>query len=199
MTDLFLQQVELGGVDFDLLCHGATPYYSFNLANLMTPDVRTEDHIETKIIEKLEDTLTALQIGSGRKIAKFYIGMTFVPRRKGSKNFDPLNNNTWKKNGISSRWVDHKKTDYGRDGMVVLCAITRDTVPPSDGKHQEDFTLDMEQRLIRHYRNDPRLVHIQNPGQRASRYPVYAIYMAFAYAEEDEETEEEDEDTEVED
>ena len=214
MTDLFLQQVPLdsrmststittrGEINFDMLCHGATPYYSFNLADLMTPDVRTADHIEKKITAKLEDTVTALQIGSGRTIAKFYIGKTYVPRRIRVQKFDPLNNNTWRKNGISSCWGEHKKKDYGRDGMVVLCAITKDTVP-FGAMHQEDFTLNMEQRLIRHYREDPRLVHItENPGhvQRASRYPAYAIYIAFAYAEEDEETEEEeeeDEDTEV--
>ena len=191
MTDLFLQQVELGG---DLLCRrGATPYYSFNLANLMTPDVRTEDHIEKKIMAKLKDTLTALQNGSGRTIAKFYIGKTFVTRKRGFI-FDPDDNNTWKKDGIGSRWGNHKKECYGEDGMVVLCAITKDTVPfGATCMHQEDFTLDMKQRLIRHYREDARLVNTtEDPGLLANRDIAYAIYMAFAYAEEDEETEEEE-------
>ena len=85
--------------------------------------------------------------------------------------FDPLNHNTWKKEGISERWSDHKKQDYGRDGMVVLCAITRDTVPERD-VHQEDFTLAMEQHLIHHYRHDPRLANGSTyyAGQLSSKY-----------------------------
>ena len=36
---------------------------------------------------------------------------------------------TWKKNGISSRWGCHKKTEYVRDGLIVLAAVNKDAVP----------------------------------------------------------------------
>ena len=186
-----------GGVEFDQLCTGAVQYYSFNLVKLIAPNLKTATDIKKKLITKLDDTITALEIGSDRKIAKFYVGKTYVPRRhiQGGKfmQFDPLNHNTWIKKGISSRWGIHKREDYGRDGMVVLCAITSNTVPMK-AMHQEDFTLDMEQHLLCHYRNDPRLANSTlNTGQKASTYYAYAIYMAFAYEEKDSDEEDSNE------
>ena len=43
--------------------------------------------------------------------------------------FDPMEPYTWKKNGISSRWGCHKKTEYVRDGLIVLAAVNKDAVP----------------------------------------------------------------------
>ena len=173
-----------GGADFDLLCTGAVQYYSFNLANLASK--RTTRDIERELVKQLESTIRELELQSDRTIAQIYIGKTYIPRKNkrggGFMRLDPLNHNTWKKEGISGRWGDHKKQDYGRDGMVVLCAITRDTVPGRE-MHQEDFTLDMEQYLIGHYWDDPRLANrTYNTGQRSSRYYAYALYMAFRYA-----------------
>ena len=39
--------------------------------------------------------------------------------------FDPMEPYTWKKNGISSRWGCHKKTEYVRDGLIVLAAVNK--------------------------------------------------------------------------
>ena len=168
-----------------MLCTGAVQYYSFNLANLASK--RTTRDIERELVKQLESTIRELELQSDRTVAKIYVGKTYIPRRSkqggGFMRFDPLNHNTWKKEGISGRWSDHKKQDYGRDGMVVLCAITRDTVPGRE-MHQEEFTLDMERYLIEHYWDDPRLANdTYRPGQRSGRsYEAYALYMAFRYA-----------------
>ena len=183
-----------GGANFDLLCEGDVRNYSFNPAKIA--DEKKVKHIKHKLVKKLKDTVTALQIGSTKKIAKIYIGKTFIQRRRnpggGFKTLNPLDHHTWKKNGISSRWSEHKNKEYGRDGLVVLGAITRETVPEKcrDRLHQEDFTLAMEQKLLHHYiisHPDPRVVNETFSTGRAThnKCHAYAVYMAFRYADND--------------
>ena len=110
-----------GGANFDLLCTGDVRNYSFNPANIAGE--KKVKHIKQKLVKKLKDTVTALQIGSSKKIAKIYIGKTFIRQRKNTRGgyitFDPLDHNTWRNNGISSRWCEHRKKKYGKDGLVV--------------------------------------------------------------------------------
>ena len=189
----------IGGADFDLLCTGTVQDYSANPANLAT--AKKLSHIKRKLKRKLEDTIQALQIESGRTIAKIYIGKTYILQKKkrgggrGYETFDPLDHSTWKKTGISSRWQFHKDEDYGRDGLVVLGAITRETMPErcreSGQVDQEDLALAMEQRLLHHYRlshPDPRVVNKTfDTGKTTRQHCIaYAVYMAFRYEDTDE-------------
>ena len=148
--------------------------------------------IKRKLVRQLESTVRELELHSDRTIAKIYIGKTYIQRRRlrvGYQTFDPLNHHTWTNNGIMQV---HRHEEYGRDGLVVLGAITRETVPERcrDRVHQEDFALAMEQKLLHHYllsHPDPRVVNEsfstgQAPGHR---HYAYAIYMAFRYADND--------------
>ena len=184
----------MGGVDFEQLCQGGIRNYSFNLA-----DIRSEEevkNIERKLVSQLESTIRELEFHSDRRIGKLYIGKTFIQRRRkpggGFTTFNPLNHHTWRKNGISSRWGIHKHEDYGRDGLVVLGAITKQTVPERcrDRVHQEDFTLAMEQKLLHHYLLSHPDSRVVNDTFTAGRPPernhyAYAIYMAFSYTNDD--------------
>ena len=88
--------------------------------------------------------------------------------------------------GISDRWREHHRRDYGRDGLVVLCVTTRETVPERARMSQEDLALAMEQKLLHHYllsHPDPRVVNETfTAGHLAQHnYHAYAVYMAFRY------------------
>ena len=180
-----------GGADFELLCTGAVRNYSFNPADLSGR--RKAEDIKQRLIVQLEDTVRELELHSDRTIAKIYIGKTFIKQRKkpggGYLKFDPLNSNTWKKKGISSRWQDHKKHNYGRDGLVVLGAITRETMPERCSQvHQEHFALAMEQKLLHHYllsHPDPKVPVVNetfSTGATTKQVSyAYAVYMAFRY------------------
>ena len=182
----------MGGVEYDDLLRGARNY-ACNPADLTT---ETEvEGIKGMLMAQLEQTVQDLETQSDRTIAKMYIGKTYMQRKRrpgGFRTFDPDDHKTWKKNGISSRWGDHKKKDYGRDGLVVLGAITRQTVINTCGGqcrvHQEDFTLAMEQKLLHHYllsHRDPRVVNETfATGKTTRRSIAYAVYMAFSYKEE---------------
>ena len=138
----------------------------------------------------MDDTITDIEIQSGKKVVKFYIGKTYVRKNKRSKVFDAMNPTTMRKEGIRSRWCHHKHEDYGKNGMVVLTVVTKDDVPQQSipaFKHQEMYALALEQQLIIHYafiRGDERLANIStHPGmqqQEESRAIGYPIYMAFA-------------------
>ena len=144
----------------------------------------------------LANTVRELELQSDRTIANIYIGKTYILRRKkpggGYLKFDPLNSNTWKKKGISSRWQDHKKHNYGRDGLVVLGAITRETMPERSSQvNQEHFALAMEQKLLHHYllsHPDPKVPVVNetfSTGATTKQVSyAYAVYMAFRYEDE---------------
>ena len=199
-----------GGVDFDDLVTGrADPYYTFRLTRIKSnhaatqrdpknPTTNTEGdqdynalHRATDTLVKwVDDTITDIEIQSGKKVVKFYIGKTYVRKNKRNKVFDAMDPNTWRKEGIRSRWFHHKHEDYGRNGMVVLTVVTKDDVPQQSikaFKHQEMYALALEQQLIIYYafiRGDERLANTStHPGmqqQEESRAIGYPIYMAFA-------------------
>ena len=51
---------------------------------------------------------------------------TFVQANQKYQKLNPLNPSNWRKEGISSRWNDHRKEEYGKDGMIVIAVITSD-------------------------------------------------------------------------
>ena len=179
-----------GRVEFSQLCTGSVRGYSFNLVDvgIGTPI----NSMEQILIAQLEDTVRELECCSGRRIARIYIGKTLIPRRRapggGFVPFSSMNPNTWRMRGISSRWRSHHSQDYGRDGLVVLCAVTRDNVHEESTMSQEQLALAIEQRLLHYYRltnPDPRFVNDTfTTGHLAQHsYHAYAVYMAFRYEE----------------
>ena len=200
------------GVSFDILCRGGKPSYAPNLARI-GEETEVED-AEQILYTQLKNTVEELEMADPecrRKIGQIYIGKTYVARLKISKRqkrfqpFDPNDYSTWKKVGIGSRWHDHKSQDYGRDGLVVLGAVTRKTMPKRIRRrvHQEDFALALEQRLLhrcilsRHHDNRLRVVNKTFTAGRSSNhgYIAYAIYMAFSYTDNNTEGDTEDEDS----
>ena len=200
-----------GGVEFDdLVTERVPPYYAFRLTRIRnkqgessaTGREKNLEHTATNteqnynalyratdtLVKWVDDTITDIEIQSGKKVVKFYIGKTYVRQIK-NRRFDAMNPNTWRKSGISSRWHHHRQEDYGENGMVVLTVVTKDDVPQQSiptFKHQEMYALALEQQLIIHYafiRGDKRLANIStHPGmqqQEESRAIGYPIYMAF--------------------
>ena len=181
-----------GGVDFDLLCRGDIQSYSFNPVDLTGE--RNVKQIKRKLIQQLGETVKALEFHSDRKIANIYIGKTFVKQKRkhgrGFQTFRTSDHHTWKKNGISSRWRDHRKQDYGRDGLVVLGVLTRQSLPKECSRriHQEHLALAMEQKLLHHYllsEPDSRVVNETFTAGNLDHGKsfAYAVYMAFSYGE----------------
>ena len=132
-----------------------------------------ESKISKMYVQWVDDTIRDIEIQSGKKVVKFYIGKTYVRKNKKSKVFDAMNPNTWRKEGIRSRWCHHKHQDYGRNGMVVLTVVTKDDVPQQRipaFKHQEMYALALEQQLIIHYAfisGDERLANTStHPGMK---------------------------------
>ena len=191
----------VGGCMFEQLTTGSQKNYACdNLADIdgnKLPEIkkaasRLIDHAKMCLIE------TDRQRSPEEKVVKFYIGKASIHRRKrgrsGKAVFDRRKSNTWKKTGISSRWSDHKKKPYGKDGMFVLAAISRKSLPPQcrqtgkSKRHQEDYALALEQSLIHHFmfdEADERLENTTTTSGRSDRRKsiAYALYMAFAVEE----------------
>ena len=180
-----------GGITFDQLCRGDQSYYVCD-KECLVHNISNEDTLqkmEDKLVNKIEENFRAIEIGRDAKINKFYIGKTFVQKPKRSKTVIPTDPKSWTKTGISSRWGDHKKEDYGKDGMVVIAVITKDQVPlHQNGDRvigQEHYTLALEQRLLHYYkitRKDTRLDNetFTSGGTDKKGSAGYALYVAFS-------------------
>ena len=164
--------------------------HSFNLVDLAI--CTSISRMEQMLIAQLDSTVRELESLSKQRIAKIYVGKTYIPRKKASGKrympFDCLAPNTWKMTGIRNRWRDHHRQNYGRDGLVVLCAITKETVPNRSQMSQEDLAQAMERRLLDHYLFDHPEKGVVNEtfttgNLSEHNYHAYGVYIAFTYEE----------------
>ncbi|XP_053387739.1 uncharacterized protein LOC128551189 [Mercenaria mercenaria] len=152
-----------------------------------------------KMFDIIDKTIKDLETNRG-PIEEFVIGKTFARKRK-KQSFDPTNFKTWKLDGgVNGRWNSKYKYE-GFDGLIVLCAFTRESLPRKDSEEDEDdeeaeetepgplfnhqdYSLAVEQQLIHRFayeKMDPRLGNcslstgnVEKKGAKA-----YVIYMAF--------------------
>ncbi len=162
------------------------PYYAVCDREYLV-EITRKDTLETaekKLVEHINKRFLGIERKRCVKIKKFHIGKIYVPAK--DKNLDPLNPDTWKKEGIDSIWSDHK------DRMIVITVITKTQVPlTQEGKrvvHQEQYTLALEQRLLHYYKitkRDKRLDNDtftpDNPDKKLSA--GFALYVTFSCVE----------------
>ena len=192
-----ISRTTVGGCTFDDIIRGRQSYACDNLVDLTKSD--TVDKAKDKLIGHVHGLLDDIEQQMDKKVEKFYISKTYVAKRRkragnGFMTFDHMDSNTWKKNGISSRWTVHKKEDYGRDGMVVLATVPKAAIPKYvKSVHQEHYPLALEQKLLHHFRlteADPRITNntfgTGGIGKKGS--VAYALYMAFRLSDDTEDT-----------
>ena len=198
-----VSRTTFGGCTLDDLHRGSKNYVcdASCLVNLVGKDSNEAKEI---LKHKVDEIFQDLELQTDRKIKKYYIGKTFIKRRRNPNSrrtfvkFDPMDPYTWKKNGISSRWGCHKKTEYGRDGLVVLAAVPKDAVPQQcrGEVHQEQYALALEQMLLHHYKLDKGDQRLHNDTFTSGlvdggKYIAYAVYVAFTLEEQTKEDEDE--------
>ena len=197
-----VSRTTFGGCTLDDLHRGSKNYVcdASCLVNLVGKD---SNKAKEELKQKLDELFQDLELQTERRVKKYYIGKTFIKRRRKSKKtfvkFDPMDPYTWKKNGISSRWVCHKKMEYGRDGLVVLAAVPKDAVPQQcrDEVHQEQYALALEQMLLHHYKLDIGDQRLHNDtftsgAPDGGKKIAYAVYVTFTLEEQIEEDDEND-------
>ena len=128
------------------------------------------DTAVTRLQQKIDVIIRQIE-RNVREVERFYIGKTFVDARNNQLyRRDP---EFWNRIGINSRW---NREQY--NNLIVLTVVTRDV---SNGRHPEDYTLDLEEELIRRYfqRGDRRLANQgvnQGPLGR-NRRDGYVLYL----------------------
>ena len=182
------------GCHFRHLCTGKKKNFSCDYR--VNIDGTTIDKAGEMMIKHANKCLHCIEKCRGKKVQRVYFGKTCIHHRTSIK--DRLRQYTWGKERIRQRWMDHSKgkegrLNYGKDGMVVLAAISEESLPQccqgNSRYHQEDYALALEQRLIHHFmftKADQRLYnHTVTAGRSDKRYsPAYAVYMTFAMEEE---------------
>ena len=194
-----VSRTTFGGCTLDDLHRGSKNYVcdASCLVNLVGKD---RNEAKEGLKHKVDEIFRDLELQTERKVKKYYIGKTFIKQRRRPNNrkkfvkFDPMDPYTWKKNGISNRWRCHKNLEYGRNGLVVLTAVTKDAVPQQcrSEVHQEQYALALEQMLLHHYKLDIGDQRLHNDtftsgGPDGGKSIAYAVYVAFTLEEQTEE------------
>ena len=177
-----------GGCTFEALCNGSAQSYACdNLIDITrNGDGCTIQEAEEMLLEHVYRCVQSIETERGRKLKYFYIGKTRVRRRK-RRAFNHMIPATWRlDNGINSRCRNHKCTDYGRDGLIVLTVVTKGGIPHDirsnkPNFHQEEYALGLESRLILDFMADPRLYNktLERGRRDKTRSVGYPLYMAF--------------------
>lgn len=183
-----------GGTTFEELCRGQEKNYAFNLVDL-GKNLSMRKRIDL-LIAKVHDTISSLEIGSEMSIEKFCIGKTYA-EAKTHKEFKREDKDTWRLNGVSTRWHGKYKKE-GYDGLVVLGAVSRAMLKKGRDKdvwNQQLYVLGLESALITHFayeEYDQRLANDSlDPGKLQRKLAAgYVIYIAFKYEDEESESEE---------
>ena len=183
-----------GGCSFEQLYNGKCYYVCDRECLVQVTQLDTIQEAEDKLTEKIDTLFQDLRIQRDKEIKMFYIGKTFVQANQKYTKLNPLIPDSWRKGGISSRWNDHRKEEYGKDGMIIIAVITRDEVPEGAAPKvkQELYTLALEQRLLHYYqitKGDKRLHNdtFTSGGTDKKRSAGYALYVAFSLSEDEEE------------
>lgn len=124
----------------DLLQRGEDGYIC-DRECLLTMDGRWGfDRAVQELQQKIDDIIGQIR-REVRGVERFYIGKTYVDAR--NNQLDRRDPETWDRTGINSRW---NREQY--NNLIVLTVVTRDV---SNGHNPEDYTLDLEEELIRSY------------------------------------------------
>ena len=152
------------------------PGYMVDLRKMSPNDL--ENH-KKAILHLINQLFCYIESQTNHSIELFYIGKTYVHKAKNTREFDPMNPDTWKKEGIISRWGSHSDSLHGEDGLVVLTVVTRE-VKPFLFFHQEEYALRLEE-LAHYCRNDSRLANSTlAPGKKDHGKSIgYPLYVTF--------------------
>ena len=183
------------GTTIDALINGEKKGYapSGKLVTLYTnedsrrvPD--SFDEAVFKLKSAAKELLHSIEQRAETPIAEFTIGKSFA-RKIQNKNFDPSKFNTWIKKGLSDRWRKLYEPE-GYNGLIALCAITREILPLANKgskRHtlhdQQQYALALEQQLIHFFAyvaQDRRLGNKSlDKGALAQNPYAGVVYLAF--------------------
>ena len=130
------------------------------------------------IKDKLDAIIRVLEIRRGGYVKILHIGKAYIKKRKKIRGeYQPLHRmdpSTWIRSGIGSHWRTQRSK--GRDGMIVLTAITRETTP--NGINQQEYALKLQQKLIEIYKTETKIL---GGGEKHTKENPdgYVLYAAF--------------------
>ena len=75
----------------------------------------------------VENSLSDVEISTGRKVSEFRIGKTSVTSQE-NLTFDPMKPMTWGEvGGTNGKWREHKNDNY--DGLIEVGCVTKELIP----------------------------------------------------------------------
>ena len=174
------------------------PCCSFNLVDLAT--INSHKELFNAVQLKIKDSINVLQELHCHPIQYIYIGKSSIPSsKKTGLKFNPQDPKTWNLSRIQSRWSKHKKTIYGKDGMIILLCLPqtehwKHQIPQyitECGNNAQDCVLTIEHQLHNYYSNQFILwnrVSKYKPGRKGTSALGYVLYVTYSFTRDDNST-----------
>uniref|UniRef100_A0A1X7UA47 Uncharacterized protein n=1 Tax=Amphimedon queenslandica TaxID=400682 RepID=A0A1X7UA47_AMPQE len=173
---------------FDTLCNGS-PCCVCDAKCLLklTKNFRTTRSVASSLYKKLNEIIHEIEVRRGCQLVGFSIGRAPINKRERTKrkgdyySFDIMDPRTWNKDALKLQWEECKRSDCGRNGLIVLTVVTQAETPINYSSHEE-YVIKIEEEL-RSYsmfeRNDNRLQITSFSLQKSKgKAHAYAIYVA---------------------
>lgn len=144
---------------------------------------------EKKIVDHSDRLIKVIQDRKKKQIEKrLHVGRTNVQKANDSVDVDPMDPETWDPNkGIRERWSDHqiKEDAYAKDGMIIICVITKNQVPKGSSLSHKQYALKLRQRLQHHHMLKPEARDDKDdkktPDNQKELKDGYVLYITFTY------------------
>ena len=139
------------GFTFQNLCSGTACYVCDEGCLLkLTRNFIAIESATAKLYRKLEEIIEEIETKRGCQVVGYAFGRAAINRRKkGREGWSYYDPKTWDKSNLKLHWESMRRSECGRDGLIVITVITKAEVPIYYSSH-EDYVVKLEEELIKY-------------------------------------------------
>ena len=138
---------------FQNLCSGTACYVcDADCLLKLTRNFTTIESAVVRLYKKLEEIIKEIETRRGCQVVGYTFGRAAINKRKRRGIYytlDIMDPKTWDKSDVKLHWESMRRSECGRDGLIVITVITETEVPMNYSSH-EDYVVKLEEELIKY-------------------------------------------------
>ena len=174
------------GFTFQDLCSGTACYVcDADCLLKLTRNFATIKSATATLYRKLEEIIKEIETRRGCQVVGYAFGRATINRKKRGGSYyalDIMDPKTWDKSDLKLHWERLRRSECGRDGLIVITVITRGEVPMNYSSHEhKDYVVKLEEELVNYCmftKNDKRVqVNSANVLKCEGKPHGFALYV----------------------
>ena len=177
------------GFTFQDLCSGTACYVcDADCLLKLTRNFTAIESSTARLYKKLEEIIGEIETKRGCQVVGYAFGRAAINRRKKGREggsyytLDIMDPKTWDKSDLKLHWESMRRSECGRDGLIVITVITRAELPMDYSSHKhKDYVVKLEEELIKYCmftKNDKRAqLNSANVPKCEGRPQGFALYV----------------------